>query len=455
MIYIDVFAALCLALVFGDAVLWNLRNKKVIFAYNEAVLFSLFGTLLLLSSLPGSATYLGTVKISQFSTFFMLLFTAGMLAVSSIAYEYADNYGDFAVLSAFALIGMYLVASASSLIMIFLGLELMSIPSVFMSLLSRKRSLEAATKFLIMASLATALVSFAVVLIYGASGSTALAEQNFAVITVFASAIFIAALGFEASLFPFNVLIPDIYQGSSAYVTAMLGGINKKVGFAALIQIVILLFITFRFAFDVLVALAILTMFYGNLVALVQRNFKRMLAYSSISQAGYILIGIATASQLGIYASMFQIFAHMFMFIGLMCIVAWLEKNSRNEIVDMIGLFKENKFMAVCASVLMLSLIGVPLTTGFIGKLLIFVSAVNAGLLFLALIGILNSVISVFYYSRVIFAMFTDKVGARHVQAGAVTISVVAACVLITLAFGIFPNPVMQLASNAAAALFH
>jgi NADH-quinone oxidoreductase subunit N len=351
---------------------------------------------------------------------------------------------------------MYLIAGSTSLVSIFIGLELMSIPSSFIILLSRRESLEAATKYFVMASVAIALLSFAVVLVYGSTNSLALQlpQQQPSTLMSFAFILFVAALGFEASLFPFNVLLPDVYQGSSAYATAMLGGLNKKAGFAALLQIFILIFITFHFAFIAIALLSVLTMFYGNLGALVQENFKRMLAYSSISQAGYILMGIAVADQAGIGASLVQIFAHVFLFIGIMGIVAWLESRERNEINDLIGLYKENRLCAIALTFFMLALAGVPFTTGFVGKFLIFLSAVSAGLVWLALLGIINSIISVFYYAKAITAIYTNKLGAYRMRLDRPTLIVVLVCAALTLLFGIYPQPLIQMTSNAAGYLF-
>ena len=271
---------------------------------------------------------------------------------------------------------------------------------------------------------------------------------------LFAAALFIASLGFEASLFPFNVLIPDVYEGSPSYATAMLGGINKKVGFIVLMQVLILVFATFKSAFLAVAMLSVLTMFYGNIVAIMQRSFKRMLAYSSISQAGYMLIGIATSTSSGIAATMFQIFAHAFIFIGIFAIVAWLESRNRNEINDLIGLNQESRLMAAAATLFMLSLIGLPFTTGFVGKFLLFLSAVNANLVWLAIIGVVNSVISIYYYARPIMAMYTVKSDAKKIRPEGAIAFVVLACLAITLLFGLYPQPMISMATNAANYLF-
>ncbi len=443
-----IFGLVVAILVAGNLLLRIFGKKKHQLAFNIVMLLIIFARVSTLGDAYG--TYLNAVSVNPFSIFMFALFTSAMLLLNLLAYARARGYGNFALLGAFALTGMYLVASSVSLITIFLGLELMSIPSAFIVLLSRRESLEAATKLFIMASIAIAFLSFAIVLVYGSANSLALQGQQPSSLMYFALVLFIASLGFEASVFPFNVILPDVYQGSAGYATALLGGLNKKVGIAALMQVIILVFISFHIAFTILAVLAVLTMFYGNLVALVQNNFKRMLAYSSISQAGYILIGIAVATQSGIGASIFQIFAHTFMFIGAMSIVAWLENRDRNEISDMIGLYKENRLSAIALTIFMLAMVGMPFTTGFIGKFLIFLSAVNNGLVWLALFGIINSIISVFYYAKVMTAMYTNKLGAYYLKLDRPTLAVIVVCLAVTLVFGIYPQPVIQLVNGAA-----
>ncbi|MGA3020885.1 MAG: NADH-quinone oxidoreductase subunit N [Candidatus Micrarchaeales archaeon] len=443
------FAALVVLLVMGNMFLrMHSKRKKLTLAFNAVILLNLIASSYFLSN--ANYTYLNFFAANSFSAFFIFLFTIGIFLLHFLTYSHSQDYRDFALLSSFALVGMYIVASEVSLISIFLGLELVSMPSAFMILLSKRDGLEAAVKFFVMSSIAISLLSFAIVIVYGSVNTLILGAQQQSSLLLFALILFIASLGFEASIFPFNVLIPDIYQGSGAHMTAMLGGVNETVGFAALIQVLILLFINFNFAFFVVAGLAIFTMSYGNVIALVQDNLKRMLAYSSISQAGYILIGIAMRSEEGISASLFMIFSHAFLFIGAMSIVAWLESKDRNDLNGLIGLYKENRFCAVALSFFLLAFIGMPMTTGFVGKFLLFLSAVDAGVVSIVVIGILNTAISVFYYVKVISAVYTNKAGAYRIRVDTPTLFVIAFCLIITLAFGIYPQPLMQATGSAA-----
>jgi NADH-quinone oxidoreductase subunit N len=442
-------ATLIVLLVMGNMFLrMHSKRRKLTLAFNSIILLSLIASSYFISN--ADYTYLNFFAANSFSAFFIFLFTTGIFLIHFITYSRQRDYSDFALLSSFALVGMYMVASEVSLISIFLGLELVSMPSAFMILLSKRDSLEAAVKFFVMSSIAVALLSFAIVIVYGATNTLILGAQQQSSLLLFALVLFIASLGFEASIFPFNVLIPDIYQGSGAHMTAMLGGVNETVSLAALFQVLILLFINFEFAFFVVAALAVFTMSYGNVIALVQDDLKRLFAYSSISQTGYILIGIAMGSEEGISASLFMLFSYVFLFIGAMSIVAWLERRDRNDINSLIGLYKENKFCAAALSFFLLALIGMPITTGFVGKFLLFLSAVDAGAVSLAVIGVLNTAISVFYYIRVISAVYTNKVGAYHIKIDKSTLFVIVFCLAITLVFGIYPQPLMQLTKSAA-----
>ena len=454
MMLVYVFFLLSALTVLLSLILRVAGGRRIQFAVNATMLALLAASAVLLVIYGYSGTFAGVFSINPFASFFALVFTIGLLLVNFIAFNYSGNYQNFAVIGNFALMGMYVVASSTSLVTIFLGLELASIPMVFAVLMS-KGSVEAAVKLFIMASLSVAVLSLAIVLLYGATGSLALSSYPKTALLAFCAILFIASLGIEASIFPFNVLVPDIYTGSPAYMTGLLGGVSKKVGLAALMQVLILIFVSNSGIFLVVAVLSVLTMTYGNIAALMQRNLKRMLAYSSISQAGYILIGIAVQNATGATASLFQILSHMFIFIGMMAIVAVLEERNRTEIDGLIGLNWENRLAAFSMAVFMLSLIGLPLTTGFVGKFLLFLSAVNSGMAWLAIIGVINSVISIFYYARAIMAMYTERAGARPIIIERSVVAVIILSLVATILFGIYPTPIISMASGAASFLYH
>ncbi|MDE1850800.1 MAG: NADH-quinone oxidoreductase subunit N [Candidatus Micrarchaeota archaeon] len=448
-----IFATLCALLVLFNLVGAVGRRTRMQFASTVLFLALIAGSIAWMIMENPNYVALGALHIDAFSLFFALIFTFGLMLVNILGYARDIHYSNFALLGSFALMGMYLVAFASSLVSIFIGLELMGISTIFAMLLSKRVAIEASVKLFILASVAIALFSFGMVLVYGATGSVALvAPATAGNLILVALGMILAALGFEAALFPFNLWVPDVYQGASTYVTAMIGGINKKVGFLALIEVLFLLFAADRAVFvPIMYALSVITMFYGNFAALAQRNVKRMLAYSSIAQAGYIAIGLAVASSYSLSASLFQIFAHMIMFIGAIAVVLFMESKNRNEINDYIGLHKESSVSAFCFAIMLLSLIGTPLTMGFIGKFLLFSSAVYGGALALALFGVLNSVISVYYYFKVITAMYSNKSNPQRLRVKGNVLLVIVLCTLLVIGLGVYPNLMMGLAGSAAA----
>lgn len=445
--------ALVSILILGNIVLGFTRKKLASLLFNTLLLMAIacFSLMLWVGNI--SAQYFKLVNVSPFGAFFASLSSLGLLLVGLLAYAYSDSYPDFALLASFALAGALSISFAGSLLMLLAGLELVSLPSVFIVLFSRRNSIEAATKFFLMSAFVAGLLVFAIVLTLGSAGTLSFSSIKLSAYASLALVLFFASLGFDSSIFPFNILIPDIYQGSSSYATGMLGSVNKSIAFAALIQVIIFLFIGMQAAFGLAALLAALTMFYGNLVALVQTDLKRLFAYSSIAQAGYILIGIATATSSGIAASLVQIFAHAFLFIGVLAILAWLEKNGRKEVDSLIGLSGENKLAAFAFTIFVLSMIGLPLTTGFVGKLLLFMNAATSGLLWLALLGIINTIISIFYYAKIVVGIFTSKVGERKIRMEIPTMAVVVSCLVITFLFGIYPSALVNFATNAAASI--
>jgi NADH-quinone oxidoreductase subunit N len=250
--------------------------------------------------------------------------------------------------------------------------------------------------------------------------------------------------------------IPDAYQGAPTIVSALLSAGTKGAVFAPAARILFIVFAAKTFQADwsiTFATLAVLSMTLGNFAALTQKHVTRILAYSSIGQAGYILIGFAVATNYSVTASVFQIFAHAFMFIGALAVIAHMEMQNRHEVNDYIGLYSENKFAAIALTIMFISMIGTPLTAGFIGKFLLFSSAVYHNMLPLAVLAITASVISVYYYLKVIMAMFTNKEFSKKSRMRINLLIVALICLIVIVAVGIYPNPVISLAGSAASAL--
>ncbi len=442
-----------IAVLFGVNILAFLSKKQSLQLWSNLIILCAI-SLALYGMFSGNIVQKGFFNINQFSELLALLLTVSMALINILSYGEKSSYRAFAMFASFSLLGMYSIAFAGNFILVLIGLELMVMPTLFAILVSKSRSLEAAVKLFIISALSISILSFGIALFYGSTNTISFVWAPTSKVIEIALVFIVAALGFEASLFPFNLWVPDTYQASPTYITAMLGGVNKKVGFIALMEIMLLVFVQYQNPFAIaLSAIAVLTMFYGNIVALAQKNVKRLMAYSAISQSGYILIGIAVGTQYGITASIFQIIAHSFIFIGIMAVVMYMEQKGRHTVNDYLGLFNDNKFAAVSLTIFFLALIGIPFTSGFVGKFLLFSSAVYGNLVLLAIIGVINSIISVYYYLKVIMPMFANKEKPLHFTMSKNIFAVILICLLVTLVFGIYPNPIINAASAAASAL--
>ncbi len=458
-ISISYLILILVATLFAFSISFSLiRNKKAKFLQLVVLLalLALVSGWLFISN--ADAVLLNLFHIYRFSMLFTCLFSILFILILVLSYDSEADY--FYTLLGIIATGAMIVPMAYSLITLFLAIEMASVATSFAIMTKNKIHLEAAMKMFILSAISVSIFSFAMVLVFPYNPQLALAglASNSAIsgnyLIELGIVLFIAALGFEAAAFPFNLWIPDVYQGARANLTAMISGINKKIGFVAMMMVLFLVFAQYTWFFSGIIAmLSIATMFFGNLVAMVQQNVKRMLAYSSISQAGYIMIGIAAASSLGLEASIFQIIAHAFMIIGAFAFVFWLESQyGMNTISDYDGLAQRNMFAGIGLSILMLSMIGIPPLLGFYGKFLLFSSALNARMAVLAFIGIINSFISVYYYGKLMIAMHR-KTNKKHIMISRNIAIVTGICIFVIVGIGLYPEFFMHAASIAARAL--
>ncbi len=444
------------------------KSERLSFVFTSALLAVMSVAAFYLATLGTSFSFLGILQANSFSGLLFGALAFGLLLVEILSYGRTVYLQEFNMLLSFVAFGVFMVTFAYSLIAILVGLESVILSTAFMILASGKKYLEPAVKLFLLGAIATAIFTFALALLLPWDPSAALTP---AVITGsrfvlgLSLVLFAGALSIEAAGFPFNFWVPDVYEGSPGNVTALLAGINKKVGLIAMMQILAVVFIGYTATLgaslpaDLLFIIATFTMFFGNLAALVQSNVKRLFAYSSISQAGYILVGLAAAEHIatlqgntGIQAAIFYIIAHMFMIIGAFAIIFWLESKNINTLNDYSGLSGRNMFVAVSLSILMLSMAGVPPLVGFAGKFLLFSSAVSGGEALLAFIGIINSFISIYYYARVMNQMFLRKEG-KAMQIDKNIAIVVCICLAFVIIVGIYPQILLGPATSAASAL--
>jgi NADH-quinone oxidoreductase subunit N len=408
--------------------------------------------------------------VDDYSTFFhvLFIFIAAMTTLISIDYLRRENmnHAEYYALLLFATAGMLVMAGSNELMMIFIGLEILSIATYIMAGFRRKdlRSNEAALKYFLLGSFASAFFLYGVALIFGATGSTNLisvaatvaARPNTALSLVFLSAaLILIALCFKVAVAPFHIWAPDVYEGAPTPITGFMSVGPKAAGFAVLFRVFITAFPAIQERWtDVMWVLAALTMILGNVIAVVQPNIKRMLAYSSIAHAGYIAVAFAANSSRGSSAALFYVLAYAAMNLGAFAIVTVLgrSEDSKVKLSDYAGLASKRPVLAALLSLFLLSLAGVPGTAGFTGKFFIFKSAVESDLTSLAVIGVLTTVVSFYYYLYVIVQMYmhdpTEDFADVHISPGLVAALLVAT--VGTLYLGVLPGRILEWTATSA-----
>jgi len=367
--------------------------------------------------------------------------------------------GEYYALLLFSTSGILLMAQAADLIAVFLGLELLSIPLYILAGFARPQSdsEEAALKYFMLGAFATGFLVYGIALVYGATGTTDLVKLAQAAGTghtgtllLVGAGLLLVGLGFKVAAVPFHVWTPDVYEGAPTPVAGFMSVGAKAAGFAALLRVFLLALSAARLDWmPALALLSALTMIVGNVVALAQTNLKRMLAYSSIAHAGYMLMGVAAGNPAGLSAVLFYLLAYAFTNLGAFAALAALASREGEDQTfhQYAGLGRKHPWLAAAMALFMLSLTGLPPTGGFLGKYYLFLAAVNGGLGWLALVGVLTSVISAFFYLRVIVDMTMrepERASPDRVYPALVTTLAVTA--LGTLALGVWPGPWLQLA---------
>jgi NADH-quinone oxidoreductase subunit N len=419
---------------------------------------------------PVVSAYGGMVEVDGLGRFLQALFLlAGILAVP-LAVDYIQRRGigrgEYYTLLMFSVAGMMLMAVAADLLIVFLALELLSIPLYVLAAFAwpRPESEESGMKYFLLGAFASAFLVYGTALAYGMSGSTNLralleAPQTGGaepLMLAFAGALLLVGLGFKVAAVPFHMWTPDVYHGAPTSAVAFMAVGAKAAGFAVLLRLLLVGFPVAAEVWAPLVGLlAAVTMIWGNVAAIAQSDIKRMLAYSSIAHAGYLMMAVAagstrTAAPAAVSGALFYLLAYGVTTIGAWAVVLALERSdgSGTAIGDYAGLGRRRPWLALAMTVFMLSLIGVPPTLGFLGKFVVFGSAVDAGLVGLAVIGVLTSLVSAFYYLRVVVYMYM-RPGEAEVRREAWLTAAIAATALATFFLGLLPGPMLELAARA------
>lgn len=363
------------------------------------------------------------------------------------------QFSELIFLTLSSALGMLILVSSTDLLMIFIGLETMSLSLYLMIAMSHEEKLakEAALKYFILGGFASAIFLYGVSFVFGSTGSTNIldfletARTLIATNRLFLFGITFVVVGFcfKVSIVPFHAWTPDVYQGAPTPLSAYMATAVKTVSFAAFLRVIATRSLEgSQNLFDVLQWLAVITMIVGNVAAIMQNNLKRMLAYSSIGHSGYILVGLITAgvSEVGSFGAsgvIFYLMSYSFMTLGAFAIVSMME-NSENAIVnvdDLAGLARRRPILALCFTIFLLSLAGIPPTVGFFGKFYLFNAAIGEGLLWLTIWGVLNSAISAYYYLRPIVVMYMRdgeaEIAGHSLNATTVTVVVSAICIIV------------------------
>jgi NADH-quinone oxidoreductase subunit N len=413
--------------------------------------------------------FVGMIRVDSFSIFFHVLIGLITAIVILASFEYLSvqqiKYGEYYGLILLGAVGQMLMSSAVELVLIFIALEISSIATYILAGFRRRVaiSIESSVKYFLLGSFATGFFLYGIAMMFGATGSTdvykiaASLTSNPTNLAFAGVALMFVGLGFKVASAPFHVWTPDVYEGAPAPVVALMSTGPKAAAFAVLLRV---LFATAAPGWFWLIWIsAALSMSLGNIGALVQQNVKRMLAYSSIAHAGYLLVAFAAAKDVGISAAIFYTATYAAMNVGAFVVVAHLANAGEKYVTleDYAGLGRRSPALAAILTLFMLSLIGIPVTGGFLGKFYVFQAAMQSHLTGLVIIGVINSAIAAYYYLRVIVVMYmrepSKEVPVQGMSAGLGV--ALAACVIATIYLGVLPDRVLTYALESARALIH
>jgi NADH-quinone oxidoreductase subunit N len=418
-------------------------------------------------------TFSGTFVMDRFALMFkeVFLFCTAITILLSLRYLEVEgvSLGEYYALMLFCTLGMMIMVSGADLIVIYLGIETMALSVYVLAGFMRfdQKCNEAALKYFLLGVFISGILLYGIALTYAATGSTQLAQVASVVeakglmdnpLLIMAMFLLAAGFGLEIAMAPFHFWAPDVYEGAPTPITAFISIAPKAAAFAALIRVffygIQLLMPHWQLLLWIICAV---TMTIGNVTALLQENMKRMLAYSSIAHAGYILLGVLAANQVGVEGVTFYFFAYAFMNMGAFGLVIYLRRENivGDMVDDFTGLAQTHPLMAVIMVIFLLSLAGIPPTAGFVGKFLLFAAVIKAGFYWLVVIAALNSVIALFYYFRVAKVMYMhNPESLPQPVPGKGLVLALALVGIFTLVFGIFPQPLMALAKNTAHTFF-
>ena len=417
----------------------------------------------------GTSVYGGLLFIDAYALLFKLLFLGVGIAVVLMSAEYVGRVirhpGEFYGLVVFSVLGSALMASAGELLTAYVALELLSFCLFVLVGLTRgdRRSAEASTKYILLGAISSAVMLYGISLPYGTAGTTVFAEMgaqfwaNFSPTVIVGFAMLLAGFGFKLALVPFHLWAPDVYEGAPTPVTALVAVLSKAATFALLLRFLAEASLS---TFDewqlALAVLAALTMTVGTLTALAQHNIKRLFAYSSIAQVGFVMVGVVAMTEAAANAVLLHLVGYAFSNLAAFAVIVSVEaKTRKEEIADYAGLSTASPLMAMVLTAALFSLAGLPIFAGFITKFYLFIAAADAGYLWLAVLAIANSVISLYYYLRIVREMYITEPAAapERIRLPAASAGALWALLAGTIAIGVYPGPVAAAVDAATDAL--
>jgi NADH-quinone oxidoreductase subunit N len=470
---------IALLITFILALFMDVIFKKVKSIAGYTVCIGFAATAVLLVYQGGNTNinaFVTMISVDPFAHFFKYLILLASFVVvlmsffSDEIYKDERKVGEYYSLIAGMTFGMFILVGASNLIMIYIAVEILSLSSYVLAGFTKeiKRASEASLKYVIYGSVSSGIMVYGMSIMFGLTGtlnlfdlSTILASGHIDTLPLVISGLMIlSGFGYKISAVPFHFWTPDVYEGAPVTITAFLSVSSKAAGFGALIRFVVLVLARNKnIDWQIVIAvLSVLTMTLGNLVAIWQTNAKRLLAYSSIAHAGYMLMALVVMNQIGIASIMIYMFMYLFMNIGAFAVVMLIANKTGNEDIDSYnGLGYKMPVLSICMVVFLISLAGIPPTGGFVGKLYVFTALFNSGTqwLWLAIIGVINSVISLFYYAKIFRNMYlrgTDYKG-EVIRHSPIALTLVILLAIPTVLFGVYFGPIVDWA-NASAAIF-
>jgi NADH-quinone oxidoreductase subunit N len=472
MIYLNEVYNIIPLIIIGGGIVFSVlieiysKNSKSLLPWFSFILFLAAGFYSLLTVENQSIVFQNMLSTGGITNIFYFIFNFGAALVCLLSVDYTKkygiNYGEYYILIQSSVLGMMMMAGAKSLFMIFLGLEVMSVCFYVLAGVNRKKekAIEASLKYFLLGSFATGFLVYGIALIYGSAQTTSIdaitagfPEYSSNMIFLVGILLFLIGFSFKIAAFPFHMWVPDVYEGAPTTVTGLFSTIGKAAAFAAIIATLTALFSgeSTSIFLPYLAVLSIFSMLYGSIVAIAQTNIKRMLAYSSISHAGYILIGLASGTSVGVAGVVFYLAVYTFMNLAAFGIIALIEgENDTNlEINSYSGLGTKSPVLAALLAIIMFSLAGLPPLAGFFAKYYVFIAAIKSGLTWLAILGIISSVISVYFYLRIVVLMYFKEAEGEVVPSKSYSGFLgVAVSVIMVILLGIIPSSLLDLITS-------